>query len=159
MSGTTRRRGKQRCRNDGLQQHQREALQRTLLHPTAGSAQATVKLFEGAAWLALEERYVAATKGLGRSLSEKLTTRTLKREEDPHDFFHDMDRWKTCLEQMGEIVLGYRYEGVLIQALRAEYDYVNNKSYSDRDFHLESIRRTINNIYIDNLSRSSRDGT
>ena len=118
-----------------------------------------MKLFEGAAWLALEERYVAATKGLGRSLSEKLTTRTLKREEDPHDFFHDMDRWKTCLEQMGEIVLGYRYEGVLIQALRAEYDYVNNKSYSDRDFHLESIRRTINNIYIDNLSRSSRDGT
>ena len=117
-----------------------------------------MKLFEGAAWLALEERYVAATKGLGRSLSEKLTTRTLKREEDPHDFFHDMDRWKTCLEQMGEIVVGYRYEDVIIQAIRAEYDYVKNKSYGDRDFHLKSILSTSSSIYIDNLSRSSRDG-
>ena len=110
-------------------------------------------------WLALDERYNAAIKELRRSLNEKLTTRTLKREEDPRDFFYDVNRWRTRLRQMGEIVLGYRYEGVLIQALRAEYDYVNNKSYSDRDFHLESIRRTINNIYIDNLSRSSRDGT
>ena len=70
----------------------------SVLFFTTGSAQTTVKSFEGvgkeglrdgiAAWLALEEKYNATTKELRRSLSEKLTTRTLKREEDPQDFFY-----------------------------------------------------------------------
>ena len=52
---------------------------------------------------------------------------------------------------MGEIVPDYRYEDVIIQALPAEYEYVKNKSYGDSDFDMESIRRTINNIFIGNL--------
>ena len=51
-----------------------------------------------------------------------------------------------------------RYEDIIVQAVLDEYDYVKNKSYIDRDFYLESIRRTINNICIENLSRSSRGG-
>ena len=38
-------------------------------------------------------------------------------------------------------------------------DYVKNKSYNDRDVDLESVRKTVNNKYAENLSRSSRDGT
>lgn len=87
---------------------------------------------------------------------EKLTSRTLKRKEGPQGFFYEVDRWKTHKEQMGETVSDY--EGIIIQALPAEYDYVKNKSHTDRNFDLKSIRRTINNIYIDNLSRSSRNG-
>ena len=75
-----------------------EELYSVLFFTTTGSAQTTVKSFEGvgkeglrdgiAAWLALDEKYNATTKELRRSLSEKLTTRTLKREEDPQDFFY-----------------------------------------------------------------------
>ena len=90
------------------------------------------------AWLALEERYNNTNKELRRSLSEKLTTRTLTREEDPQDFLYEMHRWKTSWNR-----------------LPAEYDYVENKSYSD----LESIRRTINDIFIDDLSRANHTGT
>ena len=70
-----------------------------------------------------------------------------------------MDRWRTRLERMGEIVSGYRHEDVIIQAPPAEYDYVKSQSYRDRDIDLENIRRTINNIFIDNLSRANRNGT
>ena len=44
-----------------------------------------------------------------------------------------------------------RYEDIIVQAVLDEYDYVKNKSYGDSDFDLESIRRTINNIFIGNL--------
>ena len=145
-----------------------EELYRVLFISTAGSTQTTVKLFEGVgekglgngmtAWLALEERSKAATKEPRRTLSEKLTARTLKRHEDQQDFFYDMDLWRTRLEQMDELVSGYRYEDVIIQALPTEYDYVNNKSYCDRDFDVESIRRTTNNIFIYNLSRANPNG-
>lgn len=43
---------------------------------------------------------------------------------------------------MGEIISDYRCQDIIIRALPADYDYVKNKSYSDRDFVLESIRRT-----------------
>ena len=80
-------------------------------------------------WLALDERYNAAIRELRRSLNEKLTTRTLKREEDPRDFFYDVNRWRTRLRQMGEIVLDYGYENVIVQSLPAEYAYVKNKRH------------------------------
>lgn len=69
-----------------------------------------------------------------------------------------MDGWWTRLEHVGEIVSDYRYEDVIIQAMSAEYDYVENKSYRDRDFDLESIRGTINNIFIDDLCRANCNG-
>ena len=60
-----------------------------LFFVTTGSAQTTVNLFKGVgegglgdsmtAWLALEERHNVTNKELRRSLSEKLTTKTLKR--------------------------------------------------------------------------------
>ena len=60
---------------------------------------------------------------------------------------------------MGEIISDYRYEDIILQVLSVDYDYAKSKSYSDRD--LESMRTKVNNIYIymENLSRSSRDGT
>lgn len=101
---------------------------------TTGYALTTVKLFEGVgevgigngmmAWLAFEKRFSAATKERRRTLREKLTTRTLEREQDPQDFFYDMDRWRTGLQQMGEAVSDCRDEDVIIQALPAECDYL-----------------------------------
>ena len=65
-----------------------EKLYSVLFFVTTGSAQATVKLFEGVALLTLEERYNAATKELRRSFSEKLPSRTLKRKEDQQRFLY-----------------------------------------------------------------------
>lgn len=70
-----------------------------------------------------------------------------------------MDRWRIRLEHMGEIVSDYRYEDVIIQAMPTEYDYVQNKSYRDRDFDLESIRGTMKNIFIDDLCLANCNGT
>ena len=54
---------------------------------------------------------------------------------------------------MGEIVSDCRYEEVIIQELPAGYDSVKTKSFIDHDFDQERNRRTICNIFIDNLSR------
>ena len=45
-----------------------------------------------AARLDLRERSNVDTKELRRRLSEKLTTRKLKPDEDAQDFFHETDR-------------------------------------------------------------------
>ena len=70
-----------------------------------------------------------------------------------------MDLWRSRLDQKGEILLDYHDEDIILRALSTEYDYVKNKSYNDRDVDLESVRKTVNNKYAENLSRSSRDGT
>ena len=57
-----------------------------------------------------------------------------------------MDRWRSRLDQMGEIISDYRYEDIILQVLSVDYDYAKSKSYSDRD--LESMRTKVNNIYI-----------
>ena len=84
---TTRGTGKQRPRNDGLQQR-RGALQRALLHHRICSnyrqaVKASARKGSAAACLTLDKRYNAVTKEMRGSLSEKLTTRTFKLEQDP----------------------------------------------------------------------------
>ena len=136
-----------------------------LFFSTAGSARTTVKQYEGktgeglgsgpGAWTALEARYNAATKEMRQNLNEKLATRKMKPGEDPQDFFCEMDNWKNRLEEMEEKVSDYRYEDIIIHTIWSDYEYVRNKSYSDRTFDLDGIRTTMSNIYIDNLSRSA----
>ena len=50
-------------------------------------------------------------------MNDKLTSRTLNRDEDPQDLFYEIDRGRTRLEQMGEIISDCRYEDIIIQAL------------------------------------------
>ena len=88
-------------------------------------------------------------QGARTDLERQAYIKTVKREEDPDDFFHEMDRRKSRHDQM-VIISDNRYEDIINQAIPDKYDNVKYKTYSDRNFDLETIRTTINNIYIDN---------
>ena len=46
----------------------------------------------------------------------------------------------------------------ILKGLPDEYEYVRNCSYNQRNFGLENVKRTLRNIYADNVARSSSHG-
>ena len=46
----------------------------------------------------------------------------------------------------------------ILKGLPDEYEYVRNCSYNERDFGLEDVKQTLQNMYADNLARSSSHG-
>ena len=106
-----------------------------------------------AGWNALRKKCNSGTKKARRAYHEYLHDTKMKSGDDPDDFIYTINGYRKRLEVMGQPVPDERYEGILLQALPAEYERVRTASYERRDFRLADIRRMINALYIDCLSR------
>lgn len=65
----------------------------------------------------------------------------MQRGQDPDDFFSTMKDLQLRLENMGDDVLGERFEDVILQAITNDYDYVRQTSFRVRDLELEGMKR------------------
>ena len=90
-------------------------------------------------WNALEKKYNSNTKEAGRANHEYLHNTKMKSGDDPDDFLYIMDDHRERLEGMGQPVPDERYEGIILQALPAEYERVRTASYERQNFHLADI--------------------
>ena len=106
-----------------------------------------------AAWNALEKKYNSHTKEARRAYHEKLHSTKIKSGDDPDDLLYTMDGFRERLEDMGQPVPVEPYEGIILQALLAEYERVHAASYEGRDFHLADIWRMMSALSINCLSR------
>ena len=106
-----------------------------------------------AAWNAPEEKCNSHTKEARRAYHEKLHRTKMKSGGDPDNFLYTMDGFHERLEDISQPVSDERYEDIILQSIPAEYERVRTASYERRDFHLADIRRMMNALYIDCLSR------
>lgn len=67
-----------------------------------------------------------------------------------------MDGARDRLHENGEVITGRHFADSILKGL--PYEYVRNCNYNQRGFGLEDIKRTLQNIYGDNLARTSSNG-
>ena len=108
-----------------------------------------------AAWNALEKKYNSNTKEARRAYHEHLHNAKMKSGNDSDDFLYIMDGYRERLKDMDQPVPDERHEDVILRALPAEYETVRIASYERRDIRLADIRRMMNALYIDCLSRQN----
>ena len=104
-----------------------------LLLTTSGSANNTVKTFEGKrpedgagheqlARKALTEKCNGHTKEARRVCHEKLVNTKMEPGQGPDDFFFVLEEYRDLLEEMRHTVHDERYEDIILQALQPEYE-------------------------------------
>ena len=110
-----------------------------LFFPSERSAHNVVKTHMGktredgvgngqAAWNALEKKCISNTKEARRAYHEYLHNAKMESGNDPDGFLYTMNGYRERLENMGQPIPDERYEGIILQALPAEYDGVRTAS-------------------------------
>ena len=136
---------------------------------TNDGAQKLVEQYEGisiddgagngrAAWLALVEK-CNGIPNTGRVASyEILHNSKLQPGQDPNTWLYAMDGARDRLHEHGEVITDQQLADRILKGLPDEYEYVRSCSYNQREVGLEDVKRTLRNIYADNLARSSSRG-
>ena len=89
---------------------------------------------------------------------ELLHDSKLRPGQDPDIWLYTTDGARDRLREHGEVITNQHLADRILKGLPDEYEYVRNCSYNQRDFGLENVKRTLRNIYADNLARSSSTG-
>lgn len=82
----------------------------------------------------------------------------LKPADGPDIWLYAIYGARDILHEHGGVITGQYATHRILTGLRDEYEYVRKYGYNQRDFGLKDIRRTMHNIYADNLSRISLRG-
>ena len=138
-----------------------------LFFTTSGPAFSVVRRFEGKtredgvghgqdAWGALREKFDGCSREALRAAHRELETVEMRSDEDPDDFLYKKDR---CRDRLNSVTpkegpSDRRYEDIILQCLRPEYDRIRQTHFERDGCNLENIRRMMSKIYADNLARS-----
>ena len=133
---------------------------------TSGGANTVVRRFEGKtpedglghgqeSWLALEEKYDAISNAGRQELYERLSKTKMKHGQDPDELLYIMETTRDRLHDMGEHITPKRFGDMILVALTADYEFIRQTSFRDRDFGLDDIKSIMRNMYSDLLSRPS----
>ena len=75
--------------------------------------------------------YNGHTKEVGRACHDKPVNTKMEHGQDPDDFFFVLPGCRDLLEKTGQTVHDKRYKDILLQAVPAEYERVQNASYEN----------------------------
>lgn len=133
-----------------------------MLVTTWGSANKDVNKFDGkrtkeamgdgqVAWKALREKHDGQAKEARWPCHKTLVYTEMEPGQDPDHFFLTLASRHDLLKEIGQKKHNEQYDGIILQALSAACEHVQNASYEKESFGLYGIRYMVHALYVTHL--------
>ena len=105
------------------------------------------------AWSASYTKYDSNSKDARRASYKKLVSFRMEEGQDPGGYTLKLMEFRGRLHEMTEKISNERFEGILLQGLTDDFEFVKMTIFHSPNFGINEIQLMMRNSYIDRLSR------